>query len=437
MTDAARATPIRLGLRENLSQFALLVGVNALVGGMIGQERTILPLLADRVFGLTAYTAALTFIVAFGATKAATNFFAGTLSDRHGRKPVLVAGWIVALPVPFLIMWAPTWGWIVFANVLLGVNQGLTWSTTVIMKIDLVGPARRGFAMGFNEAAGYGAVAVTALATGFIAARYGLRPEPFFVGVAYAGLGLGLSTLFVRETRGHARREAAQHTTTNASLHGELSTREVFRLTSFTEPALSSCSQAGMVNNLNDGLAWGIFPLYFAAAGLSVGRIGILAALYPAVWGLGQLGTGALSDRIGRKWLIVAGMLTQSVAIGIIAATTGFAPWAAGAVLLGAGTAMVYPTLLAAIGDVAHPTWRASSVGIYRLWRDGGFAVGAILAGVIADAFGIETAIWTVAVITALSGVAVALRMYETHPHEPATSDLPAASPADVIDLET
>ena len=437
MTNTARAAPIRLGLRENLGQFALLVGVNALVGGMIGQERTVLPLLADRVFGLTAYSAALTFILAFGATKAATNFFAGTLSDRHGRKPVLVAGWLFAIPVPFLLMSAPTWGWVIFANVLLGVNQGLTWSTTVIMKIDLVGPARRGFAMGLNEAAGYGAVALTALATGFIAARYGLRPEPFFLGVAYAGLGLGLSTLFVRETRGHARHEASLHTMTNAALHGELSTREVFALTSFTEPALSSCSQAGMVNNLNDGLAWGLFPLYFAAAGLSVGRIGILAAIYPAVWGLGQLGTGALSDRIGRKRLIVGGMLIQAVAIGFIAATTGFAPWAAGAVLLGAGTAMVYPTLLAAISDVAHPTWRASAVGIYRLWRDSGFAVGAILAGVVADAFGIEAAIWTVAAITALSGVVVALRMYETHPRDRSNPETPATSVSAVIDLES
>jgi len=437
VTNTARAAPIRLGLRENLGQFALLVGVNALVGGMIGQERTVLPLLADRVFGLTAYSAALTFILAFGATKAATNFFAGTLSDRHGRKPVLVAGWLFAIPVPFLLMSAPTWGWVIFANVLLGVNQGLTWSTTVIMKIDLVGPARRGFAMGLNEAAGYGAVALTALATGFIAARYGLRPEPFFLGVAYAGLGLGLSTLFVRETRGHARHEASLHTMTNAALHGELSTREVFALTSFTEPALSSCSQAGMVNNLNDGLAWGLFPLYFAAAGLSVGRIGILAAIYPAVWGLGQLGTGALSDRIGRKRLIVGGMLIQAVAIGFIAATTGFAPWAAGAVLLGAGTAMVYPTLLAAISDVAHPTWRASAVGIYRLWRDSGFAVGAILAGVVADAFGIEAAIWTVAAITALSGVVVALRMYETHPRDRSNPETPATSVSAVIDLES
>jgi MFS family permease len=416
VTIEEHGRPIRLGLRENAGQFALLVGVNALVGGMIGQERTVLPLLADRVFGLTAFTAALTFIVAFGATKAVTNFFAGTLSDRLGRKPVLVAGWLIGLPVPFLIMWAPTWTWVIVANVLLGVNQGLTWSTTVIMKIDLVGPARRGFAMGLNEAAGYGAVALTALATGFIAAEYGLRPEPFFLGVAYAGLGLGLSALFVRETQGHVEHEAALHESTDPALHGGLSTCQVFRLTSFTEPALSSCSQAGMVNNLNDGVAWGLLPLYFAAAGLSVGRIGILAALYPAVWGLAQLGTGALSDRIGRKLLIAGGMLTQAFAISLIAATNGFGAWAAGAVLLGLGTAMVYPTLLAAIGDVAHPTWRASAVGVYRLWRDGGFAVGALLAGIVADALDVRAAIWTVAGLTAASGIVVAVRMYETHP---------------------
>jgi MFS family permease len=417
--------PIRLGLRENLAQFALLVAVNALVGGMLGQERTVLPLLADRVFGLTAFTATLTFIVAFGAVKAATNFFAGTLSDRYGRKPVLVAGWIIGLPVPLLLIWAPSWGWVVFANVLLGVNQGLTWSTTVIMKIDLVGPARRGLAMGFNEAAGYGALAATALATGYIAQHAGLRPEPFFLGIAYGALGLMLSTFFVRETHAHARHEAAQHTAANAELHGGLSTREVFALTSFKERALSACSQAGLVNNLNDGLAWGVFPIYFAAAGLSIERIGMLAAIYPAIWGLGQLVTGGLSDRIGRKWLIAGGMITQAVAIGAIAATTGFVPWLIGAAFLGVGTAMVYPTLLAAIGDVAHPSWRARSVGVYRLWRDGGFAIGAILAGVLADRFGVTTAIWAVAALTGLSGLVVAIRMYETHPRntEPTSAD--------------
>jgi MFS family permease len=364
------------------------------------------------VFHLHAFTAALTFIVAFGAVKAVTNFVAGTLSDRIGRKPVLVTGWVVGLPVPLLLLWAPTWGWIIAANVLLGINQGLTWSTTVIMKIDLAGPERRGLAMGLNEAAGYGAVAATALATGFIAAHAGLRPEPFYLGLAYAGLGLGLSALFVQETQGHARHEAVTTTSTG----GDLSTGDVFLLTSFREPALSAVSQAGLVNNLNDGLAWGIFPLLFAAHGLSVGRIGVLAALYPAVWGLGQLATGALSDRWGRKALIVAGMWTQAGAIALIAATHGFAAWALGAVLLGAGTAMVYPTLLAAVGDVADPRWRASAVGVYRLWRDSGFAVGALLAGMVADLVGLDAAVWAVAALTALSGVVVAVRMYETHP---------------------
>ena len=410
------APAVRLGLRQNIAQFSLLVGVNALVGGMIGQERTVLPLLATDEFGLTAFTATLTFIAAFGIVKAATNFFAGTLSDRYGRKPVLVAGWLIGLPVPLLLMWAPTWSWVVFANVLLGVNQGLTWSTTVIMKIDLVGPTKRGFAMGLNEAAGYGAVAVTALATGYIAQQWGLRPAPFFLGLAYAGLGLGISVLFVRETRTHAQLEATDHVTTDDALHDQLSTREIFMLTSFREKALSAASQAGLVNNLNDGLAWGLFPIFFAAAGLSVSRIGVLAALYPAVWGLGQLVTGGLSDRVGRKPLIAGGMFTQAAAIAAIAASSGFWAWAAGAALLGAGTAMVYPTLLAAIGDVAHPTWRARAVGIYRLWRDAGFAVGALLAGTLADVVSIEAAIYAVAALTALSGVVVIVRMYETRP---------------------
>jgi MFS family permease len=414
-SKGASRREVKLGLRENVAQFSLLVGVNALVGGMIGQERTVLPLLATDEFGLTAFTATLTFIAAFGIVKAITNFFAGALSDRHGRKPILVAGWLIGIPVPILLIWAPTWGWVIFANVLLGMNQGLTWSTTVIMKIDLVGPAKRGFAMGLNEAAGYGAVALTALATGYIAAERGLRPEPFFLGLAYAGLGLGLSVFFVRETRAHAHLEASSHVMAHDSLGEHLSTKEIFVLTSFREKALSSASQAGLVNNLNDGLAWGLFPIFFKDAGLSVGRIGILAATYPAVWGIGQLVTGGLSDRIGRKPLIAGGMLLQALAIALIAATEGFGVWMVGAALLGAGTAMVYPTLLAAIGDVAHPRWRARSVGIYRLWRDAGFAVGAILAGVLADVVSITAAIYAVAALTAVSGVVVLVRMYETH----------------------
>src|SRR5215468_5052570 len=278
---SAAAPEVRLGMRANLAQFALLVFVNALVGGTLGQERTVVPLLAEKVFHLAEFTSALTFILAFGAVKAATNFFAGTLSDRFGRKPVLVAGWLVALPIPPLLIWAPNWGWVVAANVLLGVNQGLTWSTTVIMKIDLVGPARRGLAMGLNEAAGYGAVALTALATGYIAARWGLRPQPFFLGVAYAGLGLGLSALFVRETHAHVRHEAASHA---GAAEARLSTGQVFRLTTLAEPALSSCSQAGLANNLNDGLAWGLLPIFFASHGVSLAAIGVLAAIYPAVW---------------------------------------------------------------------------------------------------------------------------------------------------------
>jgi MFS family permease len=407
-----------LGLRANLAQFSLLVAVNALVGGMLGQERTVLPLLADQEFHLDAYTAGMTYILAFGVAKAATNYLAGAWSDRYGRKPVLVAGWLVAVPVPLLLIWAPTWWWVVAANLLLGVSQGLTWSITVIMKIDLVGPARRGLAMGLNEAAGYSAVAATALATGYLAAEHGLRPEPFYLGIVLAALGLGLSTTFVRETRRYADAEARAHVPradgNEALLRGELTQREVFAQTSLREPALSSACQAGMVNNLNDGLAWGLFPLLFASAGLSVGRIGVLAALYPAVWGLGQLGTGALSDRIGRRTLVVGGMLTQAVALGVVAAGDTFVLWAVGAVLLGAGTAMVYPTLLAVIGDVAHPSWRARSVGIYRLWRDGGFAVGAVLSGLVADLWGVRAAVWAVAVLTALSGVLAAARMYET-----------------------
>ncbi|HEY8632314.1 MAG TPA: MFS transporter [Candidatus Limnocylindrales bacterium] len=411
MSVGAQAQPVRLGLRANLGQFALLVAVNALVGGMVGQERTVLPLLARDVFGVAGATAILTYLVAFGLTKAGANLVAGAMADRFGRKPVLVAGWIIGLPVPLLLIVAPNWGWIVVANVLLGANQGLTWSTTVIMKIDLVGPARRGLAMGLNEAAGYGAVALTALLTGAIAERAGLRPGPFLLGLAYAGLGLAASTLFVRETSGHVAREQA-----NLAQAERPSWRAVFVRTTFRDRSLSAACQAGLANNLNDGMAWGLLPLYYAAAGLSIGQIGVLAAVYPATWAVGQIGTGALSDHIGRKRLIVAGMLLQAGAIGVIAAGSTFGVWLGAAALLGLGTAMVYPTLLAAIADVAQPAWRGSAVGVYRLWRDLGFAVGAIVAGVIADAAGIAAAIWVVALITAGSGIIVLIRMRETRP---------------------
>ncbi|HEX6249396.1 MAG TPA: MFS transporter [Nocardioidaceae bacterium] len=414
--------PTRLGLRANAAQFTILVAINALVGGMVGQQQTVLPLLAEDEFGLTGYTFMFTYVVAFGITKAAANYFAGTWSDRYGRKPVLIAGWLFAVPVPLMLIWAPSWGWVVAANVLLGVNQGLTWSTTVIMKIDLVGPKQRGLAMGLNEAAGYGAVAVTSMAAGYLAAEYGLRPAPFLLGLTYTALALGLSTLAVRETRGHAKVEAAGHVARadgrHDHLHSELSNRDVFTQTSFREPALSSASQAGLVNNLNFGLSWGLFPLLFASSGLAVGQIGVLFALYPGVWGIGQLFTGAMSDRWGRKHLITIGMFTQAIALAVIAAADSFGLWAAGTVLLGSGTAMVYPTLLAAIGDVAHPAWRGRAVGIYRVWRDLGYAVGALMGGVVADLWSLRTAVWVAAAVSVVSALIVALRMYETH-HRP------------------
>jgi len=418
---------VRLGLRENLGQFSLLVVVNAFVGAMVGMERAILPPIAEQDFHLAAKTAVLSFIVVFGVTKALTNYLAGRISDRFGRKHVLVAGWLVAVPVPFLLMWAPSWTYVLIANALLGVSQGLTWSTTVIMKIDLAGPRKRGLAMGLNEFAGYFAVAASALATGFIAAHYGLRPEPFYLGVAFVALGLVLSAVAVRETKHHVAIES--------KLHGELpadhlpTQRQVFWRTTFADRNLSSVSQAGLVNNLNDGMAWGLFPLVFAAAQMDFAQIGTLAAIYPATWGIAQLFTGAWSDRIGRKWLIVTGMWIQALGIAVVIVTSQFAGFAAGAVVLGVGTAMVYPTLLAAIGDVAHPSWRASSIGVYRLWRDLGYAVGALLAGLTADALGLPAAMWLVAALTLASGLVAAVRMTETlksehgnvvHPQRPA-----------------
>jgi MFS family permease len=410
MTARARpsAAPPRLGIRANLPQFALLVAINALVGAMVGQERTVLPLIASDIFGLNSVTVMLTFLVAFGAVKAVANVVAGVLADRVGRRPVLLAGWLAAIPVPLLLMWAPSWGWVVLANVFLGVNQGFAWSATVIMKIDLVGPSRRGMAMGMNEAAGYAAVAVTALVTGYVAARAGLRPEPFLIGIALACAGLGLSLAFARETRGHADHEAG------APPAGSPSTGAIFVRTSFRDRASSAACQAGLVNNLNDALAWGILPLLFARGGLPVATIGVLVALYPGVWGLGQLVTGALSDHIGRKHLISSGMFTQAAALIVIASGSTPPVWACGSVLLGIGTAMVYPTLLSAVSDVAHPTWRASSIGVYRLWRDLGFAVGGLFTGIVADAYGLRAAIWAGGALTAISGAIVHVRMYET-----------------------
>ena len=419
---------VQLGLRANWQQFTLLVIINVFVGGMVGLERSIVPLLGQSVFGLASTTVVLSFIVSFGIVKALANLFAGRLSDRIGRKVVLIAGWLFGLPVPFLIIFAPAWSWVVFANMLLGINQGLCWSTTVIMKIDLVGPARRGLAMGINEAAGYGAVSLAAIAAGYLAATYALRPQPFLLGVVFALAGLLLTIFFIRETQGHAHHEAAllvrqsgnvpevaqQATDQTAQRPTTPSFKEIFLLTSWKNRTLFSVSQAGLVNNLNDGLAWGLLPLFFAAGGLGIAQIGLLACIYPGVWGAAQLVTGALSDRLGRKVLIVAGMVLQGAAIILLPFLHGFAWWAVAMVLLGLGTALVYPTLLAAISDVAHPEWRASAVGVYRLWRDSGYAIGALLAGVLAELFGVPWAIGVIGVLTFLSGVVVKFVMSET-----------------------
>lgn len=410
-------TDIRLGLRENWRQFTVLVVVNAFVGAMVGLERVVLPLLAEEEFGLASRAAILSFIASFGLAKALANVFAGRLGDRYGRKHVLVAGWVAGLPVPFLVMFAPSWTWIVWANVLLGVNQGLAWSMTVIMKIDLVGARQRGLAMGLNEAAGYLAVSLAALASGYVAAVYGLRPQPFYLGVVFALAGLALALFAVRETHGHARHEAASwDAELEAAGASPPSFGTVFLRTSWRDRTLFGVSQAGLVNNLNDGMAWGLFPLFFAAAGRSLDEIGVLAALYPAVWGLGQMGTGAWSDRIGRKPLIVAGMWVQAAGIVLLMLGKTFGLMASAMILLGAGTAMVYPTLLAAIGDVAHPSWRGSAIGVYRLWRDGGYVVGALLAGFVADALGLTWAIGVVGALTACSGVVALSVMRETLP---------------------
>ncbi|MEP6639425.1 MAG: MFS transporter [Chloroflexota bacterium] len=419
--SSRQSSEVSLGLRANAGQFALLVGISALVGGMVGQERAIVPLLAIDLFGISTATAALGFLVAFGLAKAVTNLVAGALADRIGRKPVLVAGWLVGVPVPFLLIVAPDWSWVVIANILLGVNQGLTWSTTVLMKIDLVGPRRRGLALGLNESSGYLAVALTAFLTGLIAQSAGLRPVPFFLGLAIVGVGLGASVLFVRETHGHALAEAEEAAAEGgvagvpATTPGDGWLRLAWRST-IADRTLSAASLAGLVNNLNDAMVWGFLPLLQVMVGMSLAQIGLLAGAYPATWGIAQIATGALSDRIGRKRLIVAGMLIQALAIAMMATWMGFVPWLVAAVVLGLGTAMVYPTLVAVIADVAEPRRRGAVTGLYRFWRDMGFAIGAIVVGLLADRLGAGPAILVVAAMTAAAGLVVAVRMRETRP---------------------
>ncbi|MEX1182314.1 MAG: MFS transporter [Gemmatimonadota bacterium] len=405
---ATRVAPgVRLGLRENGVQFSLLVLVNAFVGTMVGVERSVLPLLAEQEFGVASATATLSFLIAFGMSKAIANFVAGDFAHRIGRRRILLIGWLFALPVPPLIGWAPSWNWVIFANLLLGINQGLAWSATVIMKIDLVGPRQRGLAMGLNEFAGYLAVALAALGAGYMAAELGARSGPVWIGGAAATLGLVFTLLFVRDTAAHVEIEHATAEPTSEGGAAALPSGIRARLwhVSWAHRPLFAANQAGFVNNLNDGLAWGLFPLFFAAAGLSLREIGWLAALYPAVWGVAQIGTGALSDRTGRRPLIVNGMLLQAAGLGVFALAGSFLWWAVAAVVLGLGTAAVYPTLIAQVSDLVGPRDRASGVGMYRLWRDLGYVAGGLLAGLLADLLSYRAAIGFAAVLTAISGL--------------------------------
>lgn len=408
---------IKLGLKENWKQFTLLVLINCFVGGMVGLERTVVPLVGTREFNIGSDLVIFSFIIAFGVVKAFTNLVSGVLADRYTRKKMLVSGWLIGLPVPFLLAWGPGWTWIVAANVLLGISQGLAWSMTVNMKIDLVGPTNRGFAMGLNEAAGYGALGLTALLTGYIAARYGLRPAPFYIGIFYTIAGLLLSVLVIRDTRPYARLESDQAAKTAACETAHTpDLLWVFKETSFRNKNLFAVSQAGLINNLNDGMSWGVFPLLFISAGVSLEGVGWIKAVYPIVWGAGQILTGPLTDHIGRKPLIVWGMIIQ--AAGHVVIGFQFLPPLAsgllGSILLGIGTAMVYPALLAAVSDAAHPSWRASSLGVYRFWRDTGYAAGAVMSGLVAGAFGMIWAVHIAGIVTFLSGILVWIRMKET-----------------------
>ena len=399
---AAPQDKVALSLGSNWRQFALLVTVNLFVGGMIGMERSVLPGLAEAEFGITSKTAVVSFIATFGLAKAITNLVAGNLSQRFTRRRILISGWLLAIPVPLMLIWAPSWGWVIAANVLLGVNQGLTWSMTVNMKMDLVGPRRRGLALGFNEAAGYLSLAAVAFLTGIIAEAYGLRPEPFYLGIGIAATGLAISVLLVRDTAPYFALENASRRATNLI---PLPLKRTFIDVTWRKPYLFGITQAGLVKNLNDGVAWGIFPLYFASQGLELNRIATLVAVYPLVWGSLQLATGGASDLLGRKPLIVTGMVLQGAAISLTATFDSFPVWIVTMSLLGLGTALVYPTLLAAIGDAVPAVDRATALGVYRFWRDSGFIAGALLAGAFADLFGFNVAIQFVAALTVASGV--------------------------------
>jgi MFS family permease len=413
---------VRLGLRANLGQFSLLVLLNAFVGAMVGLERTVLPLVGTHQFGLASTTAVLAFIASFGLSKALINLAAGVVADRVGRRRVLMVGWLLGIPVPVLILLAPSWGWVVAANVLLGANQALCWSMTVNMKIDLVGPTRRGLALGLNESAGYAAVGLTTLAASAAATAYGLRRGPFGLGVAIPLIGLAVTILLVRDTSSHVAEEAAQVKRREPFDDPPPRFVDVFARASWRDRDLFACSQAGLVNNLNDGMAWGLLPIFLNQAGLGLGAIALVTAAYPLSWGILQLGTGALSDRLGRKPLIVIGMALQAAALLTMVQVHGVVLWVVASVALGLGTALVYPTLLAAVSDIAHPEWRASAVGVYRLWRDLGYVVGALLAGAIADLAGIPTAIVTVAVVTLASAIVAWARLRETLPARAATA---------------
>ncbi|MGQ8869547.1 MFS transporter [Myroides sp. TSA_177.3] len=406
---------IQLGLKENWKQFTLLVVVNMMVGGMVGLERTVVPLVGTEEFHIQSDVVVFSFIMAFGVVKAFTNLISGVLADQYTRKKVLVLGWLIGVPVPFLLAYGPSWDWILFANILLGISQGLAWSMTVNMKIDLVGSKSRGLAMGLNEAAGYGAVGLTALITGIIASRYGLRPAPFYLGIAYTLIGLLLSIFVVRDTRQFAQLEAKQHNQTAKEGIAKPNLWWVFKETTYKDKNLFSISQAGLINNLNDGMSWGVFPLLFISMGVGLEGVGWIKAVYPVVWGVGQIVTGPLTDKWGRKPLIVWGMFIQVLGHLVIGSAV-FNPLTAGligSILLGIGTAMVYPALLAAVSDVAHPNWRASSLGVYRFWRDMGYAIGALMAGIVGNYFGLMWAVHIAGALTFVSGIVVWIRMKE------------------------